>query len=86
MSLLSHLFGAAESTSALQVIDVDQVSRRQAAGALLIDVREPEEWQQGHAPKAKLIPLGSLGSRLAEVPREREVMLVYSPKSTSKQQ
>jgi rhodanese-related sulfurtransferase len=59
----------------LHVLDVHEASRRQAAGAL-VDVCEPEEWQQGHAPKAKLIPLGSLGSRLNEVPHDREVLLI----------
>jgi rhodanese-related sulfurtransferase len=58
------------------VVDVHEASRRQAAGALLVDVRDPEEWQQGHAPNAKLIPLGSLGNRLHEVPRDREVLLI----------
>jgi hypothetical protein len=63
MSLLSRLFGPSESTSAPLAIDVNEASRRQLAGALFVNVREPEEWQQGHAPSAKLIPLGSLGSR-----------------------
>lgn len=78
MSLFSRFFGASQSSSSSspQAIDVQEASRRQAAGALLIDVREPAEWRQGHAPKAKLIPLGSLGSRLSEIPREREVLLI----------
>ena len=78
MSLLSRLFGAGESSSSSspQAIDVHEASRRQAAGALLVDVREQSEWQQGHAPDATLIPLGSLGTRLSEIPREREVLLI----------
>jgi rhodanese-related sulfurtransferase len=78
MSLLSRLFGASPSSSSTSpdAIDVHEAIRRQAAGGLLIDVREPAEWQQGHAPKAVLIPLGSLASRLSEIPREREVLLV----------
>ncbi len=78
MSLLSRLFGASQSNSSgsPQAIDVQEASRRQAAGALLVDVREPSEWRQGHAPKAKHIPLGSLSSRLSEVPRQREVLLI----------
>jgi rhodanese-related sulfurtransferase len=76
MSLLSRLFGASDAVSAPRVVDVHEASRRQAGGALLVDVRQPEEWQQGHAPKAKLIPLGSLGDRLTELPREREVLLI----------
>jgi rhodanese-related sulfurtransferase len=80
MSLLSRLFGTTESSpdngASQAVVDVREASRRQAAGALLIDVREPAEWQQGHAPGATLIPLGTLPSRLAEVPRDRDVLLI----------
>jgi rhodanese-related sulfurtransferase len=76
MSLLSRLFAPAESTSAPHVVDVHEAHRRQAAGALLVDVREPDEWRKGHAPKAKLIPLGSLGTRLHDIPRSREVLLI----------
>ena len=78
MSLLSRLFGnpVPDSASAPRVIDVQEASRRQADGAVLVDVRQPEEWRQGYAPGAKLIPLGSLANRLSEVPRDREVLLI----------
>ena len=76
MSLLSPLFGAPGTTAAAGAVDVHEASRRQSAGALLVDVRQPDEWSAGHAPNAKLIPLGSLASRLAEVPRDREVLLI----------
>ena len=80
MSLLSRLFGTPESSPASSatptVVDVHEASRRQAAGALLIDVREPAEWHQGHAPHATLIPLGSLSGRLTDVPRDRDVLLI----------
>ena len=36
--------------------------------AVIIDVREPNEWQAGHAPNAVHIPLGELPSRLDELP------------------
>ena len=58
------------------VVDVREASRRQAAGALLIDVREPAEWNQGHAPQATLIPLGSVPNRLTDIPRDRDVLLI----------
>jgi rhodanese-related sulfurtransferase len=77
MSLLSRLLGAPDPTSASRVVDVNEAHRRQsAAGALLVDVRQPDEWSAGHAPNAKLIPLGSLAGRLGEVPRDREVLLI----------
>lgn len=36
--------------------------------AVLLDVREPHEWEAGHAPNAVHVPIGELGSRLADLP------------------
>jgi len=33
----------------------------------LIDVRTPEEYEQGHLPGARLIPVGELADRLSEL-------------------
>jgi rhodanese-related sulfurtransferase len=41
-------------------IDVDQLETARAAGALLIDVREPHEYHDGHVGGAVLVPLGSV--------------------------
>ena len=46
------------------------------ADAYLLDVREQEEWTAGHAPDAVHLPLGYLPARLAEVPQDREVVVV----------
>lgn len=46
------------------------------AGALLLDVREPEEFAAGHAPGAIELPLGQLEARLAEVPRSATIVCV----------
>ena len=45
-------------------------------GAVLLDVREPHEWQAGHAPGARHIPLGQLSRRAAELPERRAVVTV----------
>ncbi len=78
MSLFSRLFGTAEAGTNTTpiVVDVQEASRRQLAGALLIDVRQPDEFRQGHAADAKLIPLGELASRLKDIPRDRDVLLI----------
>ena len=36
--------------------------------AIVLDVREQDEWDAGHAPGAVHIPLGELPSRLEELP------------------
>lgn len=44
------------------VTDVDTTRAREllAAGALLVDVREPAEWRAGHVADAMHVPLGQL--------------------------
>lgn len=44
--------------------------------AYLLDVREREEWDAGHAPSAVHIPMSELNERVAEIPRDREVYVV----------
>ncbi|HUC14025.1 MAG TPA: rhodanese-like domain-containing protein [Acidimicrobiales bacterium] len=46
------------------------------AGAVVIDVREPDEWSAGHAPEARLIPMGQVEARLDEIPREVTAVIV----------
>ncbi|WP_151523886.1 rhodanese-like domain-containing protein [Serinicoccus kebangsaanensis] len=36
--------------------------------AVVVDVREPDEWAAGHAPGAVHIPLGDLPARIDELP------------------
>lgn len=43
---------------------------------LVLDVREPVEYAAGHLPGAVSLPQADLALRLAEVPREREVLAV----------
>lgn len=41
----------------------------------LLDVREPEEYATAKIDGAKLIPLGELQGRVAEIPTDREVIV-----------
>jgi rhodanese-related sulfurtransferase len=45
-------------------------------GALLLDVREDDEWAAGHAPRAVHIPMGELPGRLDELPADGNVYVV----------
>lgn len=58
----------------------DGVREVPAAGvpeqAYLLDVREDEEWQAGHAPDAQHIALGRLGELCDQVPRDRDVYVI----------
>ena len=73
MNLLSRLFGGGADAPSAEPIEAH---RRQAAGALVIDVREPEEWAAGHVTGAVHLPMGQVPARLSEIPRDREVLLI----------
>jgi rhodanese-related sulfurtransferase len=45
-------------------------------GAFILDVRRLDEWDTVRIPGATLIPLEELASRVAEVPKGREVVVV----------
>ncbi len=53
--------------AAPDVLTVSQVPALQSQGTLLIDVRQPDEYAQGHAPGSTLIPLDQLAQRLPEL-------------------
>ena len=49
-----------------------------AKKAQAVDVREPDEYAVGHIPGAKLLPLGSVLARAAEVlPEKDAAWLIY---------
>jgi len=54
-------------------IDVHEAARRiQAGEALMVDVREPDEWALGRAPQASHLPLSALHPD--QVPTDRPVL------------
>ena len=57
-------------------ISVAAAYQKYQEGAFLLDVRQPEEWDEYHATGATLIPLGELASRLDEVPSDREIVVI----------
>jgi rhodanese-related sulfurtransferase len=59
-----------------RTVSAVQAAALTEAGAILLDVREPHEWQAGHAPQARHIPLGQLPRRAAELPESRAVVTV----------
>ncbi|WNG87351.1 rhodanese-like domain-containing protein [Mycobacterium sp. ITM-2016-00317] len=43
---------------------------------VLLDVREDDEWQRGHAPGAQHIPMGDVPARLAEIDTQAKLFVV----------
>lgn len=58
-------------------IDVAGTQEARVNGAAqIVDVREPDEWAQGHIPGAIHIPLGTLAARRRELDPARPVIAV----------
>lgn len=55
----------------------------EVAAPALIDVREPWEYEGGHAKGAVNIPLSQFQQRQGEVPRDREVLFICHTGSRS---
>jgi phage shock protein E len=51
------------------------VMEKLRAGAIVIDVRTPNEFVGGAYPGAKNIPVSELAGRLAEIPKDKPVVL-----------
>jgi rhodanese-related sulfurtransferase len=43
---------------------------------VILDVREQEEWDEGHIPQATLLPRGRLEGRVEQVAPDRNAMVV----------
>ena len=63
--------------SEIREVSVDEARKLAASGAVLVDVREADEWSQGHVPGSVFIPRGFLEQRIEEkvADRDREVVL-----------
>ncbi len=75
--MLKRIFGGEKN--AIPSINPQEAWNHLADSALssvLIDVREPWEYTNGHARNAKNIPLSQLTQRVDEVPGDREVLLI----------
>jgi rhodanese-related sulfurtransferase len=80
MDFLSGLFG-----SSLPSISAAELNEKitQANRPFLLDVRQPEEFREGHIAGAKLIPLGELHARMKELPKDKEIVCVCASGSRS---
>ena len=58
----------------IQEIDVDTLELR-SAETIVLDVREPDEYERGHVPGAINLPQADLASRLDEIPRDCPLVL-----------
>lgn len=62
--------------ASIREVDVSGVPTEFDASVVLLDVRENDEWQRGHASGAQHIPMGEVPARMAEIDREATLYVV----------
>ena len=78
--LVSRLLGG----SAPQVGPTEAVQLINRKDAVMLDVREPGEFNSGHAPNAKNVPLGQLEKRLGEIEKYKARPVVVTCQTGSR--
>jgi molybdopterin/thiamine biosynthesis adenylyltransferase/rhodanese-related sulfurtransferase len=78
---VTRLIDYEELCSPVQTTDItpSELAEKIAANGeeiVVIDVREPYEWQAGHLEAARHIPLAEVPQRLTEIPKDREVIMI----------
>lgn len=68
--------GMASSPSVADVSIEEALKMWQNKEAVIIDVRTPEEYKDGHIPGVALIPIDQLPSRINEVPKDKKVLII----------
>ena len=78
MALTTQDF-VAQAKAAIEECDVASAAQRLQKGALALDVREPQEFMQGHVPDAIDLPRGVIEFRAPEHPslsdKDREIIV-----------
>lgn len=75
-----------EISSAPETVSAAELKRLLDQGTCcLIDVREPVEFEEGHIPGARLVPLGQLNQREGEIDRSGQVVVMCQTGSRGKQ-
>jgi len=64
-----------EPTRPAEAVDITEGKRRVEGGALLLDVRNPDEWHAGHVDGSTWIPMGEVTDRQGELPTDREIVV-----------
>jgi rhodanese-related sulfurtransferase len=66
-------------------VGVAELSSALERGAYLVDVREPYEYDEGHVPGARSMPMNTIPDHRDELPRDRTVYLVCAVGARSMQ-
>lgn len=71
--------------NAVKEVTLEQLEQARTSGAPLVDVRESDEYAEGHVPGAQLMPLGIVPVRAHELPRGEPVYVICASGGRSAQ-
>lgn len=57
-------------------VTIDELETAIAEGKFVVDVREDHEFEAGHVPNARHIPLSTVPDRTAELPQGEQIWLI----------
>ncbi|HZP54581.1 rhodanese-like domain-containing protein [Actinocrinis sp.] len=60
----------------IREVDVRELAAAHRGGAFVLDVRERFEYEDGHVPGARLIPMSNVPARIGELPRDRRIYVI----------
>ena len=66
-------------------VSIEELDRTRIVGAPLVDVRESDEYAEGHVPGAQLMPLGIVPARLHELPNNEPLYVICASGGRSAQ-
>jgi len=78
---LVYAVAGADPTSIPSVAPKEAAAMQTTKKAIIVDVREDNEWQEQHIPGAIHIPLGQLNARLAELNRYKNSTIITQCRS-----
>jgi rhodanese-related sulfurtransferase len=62
-------------TDRIPALTVDEARERLDGDAVVLDVREADEWDAGHVEGSTWIPMSDLSARQAEIPEGRHLVV-----------
>lgn len=85
VSLLLFLLAACGNNATYKNVSVQDLYSAQEPNRIVLDVREPFEFADGHVAGSNLIPLGQLQSRVSELPDDAAIYVICRSGNRSKE-
>lgn len=77
MALMAYRMMPVKGIAAVSADELqERLNRGKKADGQFIDVREPFEYQAGHVPGFRNVPLGQLKNKLADIDKSKDVVVM----------